>query len=405
MRPTSFASKTTPWRVQIPGRYFPDKKRKTKYFKDPKEAEKFCSNIRKFGLAAVEAVPTATINEHAPLILAAIKKTGGNPERVFEALELLYKTRLNVKGGILAEVLDSFAQSRRGKVSKRTSYDDNSRLNKLAEKFGNAQIIDITEADLHDFFDGLSGHTRSIHKKAKVFFGWARKKGFIAINPMAEIEPREPWNARKDVYQPVIFNRMLRIAAGLEGCRPDKEPTQDFIRLLPWFVISGFCGIRSCEAFRTKLTDDAIKWEDLKFHRNPPFIHIRREIAKGKKRKRNIENRIYVEATRAWLELVPRESEFIVLSTARTLSKLKRKFRDRTGIEFMENALRNSFASYALTSEGKEGVGQLALQMGNSEKICLGFYIETLDPGTGKIWFGLRPDQPANVIPMNSAAA
>ena len=252
----------------------------------------------------------------------------------------------------------------------------------------------------------MPGHTRSTHKTAKVFFKWARKKNFISIDPMASVEPRERWKARKEIYSVETFERMLRIAAGLEGVRPGEEPTKEFIGLLPWMIISGFCGLRSTEAFREKLSEDAIKWSDLYFDRG--FITIRHQVAKRTKRQndeRHIESAAYVEAARAWLALVPRESEFICPTLERTLGNLKAEFESRTGIKFLDNAFRNSFASYTLATEGKKGVGQLALEMGNSEAIAKQFYVRTLEPRTGGAWFGLRPDRPANVVPMTAAAA
>jgi len=261
MNPTPFKSETTPWRVQLPASLSPDGKRKARYFANFKEAERFCNALKKGkGLAEIDgaAAATAELKEHAPLIMAAIAKLG-DPTKVFEAIEFFQKTRLNIKGGILSDVLDAFAEARKGKVAHRTWRDNNSRLNKLGREFGNAQIADITESDLEDFIDGIPGKTRPIHKDLKVFFKWATKKGFISINPMANIEPRERWGARKDIYSVETFERMLRIAAGLEGCQPGEEPTKDFLPLLPWFVISGFCGLRSTEAFRNNLSDDAIK--------------------------------------------------------------------------------------------------------------------------------------------------
>jgi hypothetical protein len=252
----------------------------------------------------------------------------------------------------------------------------------------------------------MPGHTRSTHKTAKVFFKWARKKNFISIDPMASVEPRERWKARKEIYSVETFERMLRIAAGLEGVRPGEEPTKEFIGLLPWMIISGFCGLRSTEAFREKLSEDAIKWSDLYFDRG--FITIRHQVAKRTKRQndeRHIESAAYVEAARAWLALVPRESEFICPTLERTLGNLKAEFESRTGIKFLDNAFRNSFASYTLATEGKKGVGQLALEMGNSEAIAKQFYVRTLEPRTGGAWFGLRPDRPANVVAMTAAAA
>lgn len=408
MNPTPFKSETTPWRVQLPASLSPDHKRKARYFANLPEAKRFCARLKKGeGLAQIDgtAAPAANINEHAPLILAAIAKLG-DPTKVFEAIELYQKIRLNVKGGILSEVASAFAESRRGKVSAETWREDNYRLRKLLAEYGNANILDLTEADLAEFFeDTLKVHPRRIFSTCKVFFAWARQKGFIAVDPMAALKPRVRWGARKDIYPVATFGRMLRIAAGLEACQAGEEPTKMFMPLLPWMIISGFCGLRSCEAFRTAVTDDAIKWDDLKFDRG--FIHIRHDVAKRTKRecdKRNIKSPAYVEAARAWLALCQRESEFIVPAIERTLAGLKRKFEARTGIKFLENAFRNSFASYALTTDAAAGVGQLALEMGNSEAIAKQFYIETLDPRSGVAWFGLRPEAPANVVPMSSAA-
>jgi len=54
MNPTPFRSKTTPWRVQVSGRYFSDGKRKSIYFKTLKEATEFCELLRMFGVGAIQ---------------------------------------------------------------------------------------------------------------------------------------------------------------------------------------------------------------------------------------------------------------------------------------------------------------------------------------------------------------
>src|ERR1700756_349090 len=349
MNPTPFKSKTTPWRVQLPASLSPDRKRKARYFKTEKEAKTFCAQLRKGkGLAELDgAAAIATeLKEHAPVIQAAIAKLGDST-KVFAAIELWEKMRVNIKGGIFSEVVDAFALARKGQVGRRTWSDDNHRLNKLTRVFGEAQIADISQTDLETFFEEMPGHTRSTHKTAKVFFKWATRKGFISIDPMASIEPRQRWKARKEIYSVETFERMLRIAAGLEGVGPGEEPTNDFLPLLPWMIISGFCGLRSTEAFRENLSEDAIKWSDLYFDRG--FIHIRHDVAKRTKREndeRHIETAAYIEAAPAWLPLVPRQSEFICPAIERTLGELKTEFEARTGIKFLDNGFRNSFASY-----------------------------------------------------------
>jgi len=60
-------------------------------------------------------------------------------------------------------------------------------------------------------------------------------------------------------------------------------------------------------------------------------------------------------------------------------------------IHLPENGLRNSFASYFMTARSEAGAGELAREMGNSERIARSFYIRALEPRTGKEWFDCRP--------------
>jgi hypothetical protein len=407
MIPVTFPSKTTPWRVQVPGRFFPNKKRTARYFKTKEAAEDFCRSVKKFGLAAIERQRTsaAEANRYAPLIAFAIAKLGDDPAKLFEAISHFEKTRLNVTAATVREAFEQFSAVRKTKVDKKTWDTDRGRLLKFLAVFEKKQISEITETDLRKFFDGLPGHTRSIYKTMRVFFGWAKDYNLLSVNPMASIKPTEQWGVRNEIYSIETFSRMLRISAGLESCKAGELPTRDFIGLFPWFVLSGFCGIRSCEAFRTDSDSEAICWSDLYFDRG--FLEIREMVAKKTGRKvgdkRHVETAHYLEAAAAWLALAPRANEFIVPFCQRKMQDLKTEFEKRTGIQLLENGLRNSFASYGLTFNGLAGVGKLAMEMGNSEAIAKRFYIRTLQPGTGKAWFNLRPG--TKVVPMSAALA
>jgi hypothetical protein len=407
MIPVTFPSKTTPWRVQVPCRFFANKKRTARYFKTKEAAEDFCRSVKKFGLAAIDqrSAPAAELKEYAPLIAFAIAELGNDPAKLFEAIAHFKATRLNVTAATVREAIEKFSAVRKTKIDKKTWNTDRGRLLKFLAAFEHKQISQITEPDLRKFFDGLPGHTRSIYKTMRVFFGWAKDYNLLSVNPMASIKPTEQWGVRNEIYSADTFARMLRISAGLEPCKAGELPTRDFIGLFPWFVLSGFCGLRSCEAFRTNSDSEAIRWSDLYFDRG--FLEIRETVAKKTGRKvgdkRHVETGHYLEAAAAWLALAPRASEFIVPFCERKIQDLKTEFEKRTGIQLLENGLRNSFASYALTFNGLAGVGKLAMEMGNSEAICKRFYIRTLQPGTGKAWFNLRPG--SKVIPMVEAAA
>lgn len=394
MIPVPFPSKTTPWRVQVPGRFFPNKKRTTRYFKTKEAASDFCRKVDKFGLAAVneQAAPAAELKEYAPLIAYALAELGNDPAQIFEAIAHFKKTRLNVSAATVREAIEQFFAFRKTnpKVGKKTWNADRSRLMGFLREFETRQISQITETDLRKFLDAIPGHSKSIYKTMKVFFGYAKDYNLLSVNPMASIKSDEEWGVRKEVYQVETFERMLRISSGLEPCKAGELATHDFLGLLPWFVLSGLCGLRSCEAFRSDGESDAIRWSDLYLDRG--FIEIREEVAGKGTPQRHIETAHYTQAAAAWLALAPRRQEFIVPFGERKIQELRAEFEKRTGIKLLENGLRNSFASYALTFNGLAGVGKLALEMGNSEAICKRHYVRTLQPGTGRGWFNLRPE-------------
>lgn len=411
MKPTPFPSKTTPWRVMLPARYLG--KRTAKYFATEGLAKEFCRTVKKFGASALEQKSPATVsretNQFDALVRTAIATFGDEPTQLFQAIEHYKKTRLNLTQATVRQAVEEFQKVRTEKKNLKlaTVDSDRYRLLKLVNAFERRQMSEITEVDLRHFFDelGRKMNTRSIYKSVRTLFGWAKKYNYVSENPMLNITPEHQFGVNNDIYTLKEFRRMLHIAAGLEGPKPGKEPTRDFIDMLPWFVLGGFCGLRNCEAFRLSRDADAIRWSDLYFDRG--FIHIREEIAKSTKRnsdERHIERPHALAAAKAWLEFAERKGELMVPWTKRHVQELKRRFTKATGVKFKENALRNSFASYALTYTGLDGVGKLALEMGNSEAIAKRHYIKTLEPGTGKAWFELRPE-PANVVSIHAAAA
>jgi hypothetical protein len=99
-----------------------------------------------------------------------------------------------------------------------------------------------------------------------------------------------------------------------------------------------------------------------------------------------------IDAIQAWLPLVASRNEFICSLSQNSLTALKKEFKEATGLDFAENGLRNSFGTYALCYDGKEGAGSVSLQMGNSESTLLRHYVgERFAEGTGQAWFTLRP--------------
>jgi hypothetical protein len=308
------------------------------------------------------------------------------------------------------EAIEAFQAGRlkAGEITRSTERTDWYRLKKLLPDYGGRQLTEITLAVLTEFFDRVKGNKPSLYASVNKLFEWSRKRGYVLENPAEGFDKKRDigeYGVNNEYYPVPVFKRMLMIAAGLEPVKKGGEPTNALRDLLPLFVVSGFLGLRSCEARRETRAADSIRWSDLHWDAEVPCVEVRPIVAKGKGRVhkgRFIETSHYLEAAKVWLEFYgkPGTDCPIVPWTKRQIQELKRDFKKATGMKFTENGFRNSFATYALTFNGVQGVGKLALEMGDSERICMRHYVRTIAPGSGKAWFELRPFEVVPIAPI-----
>jgi hypothetical protein len=196
----------------------------------------------------------------------------------------------------------------------------------------------------------------------------------------------------KDYYTSDLFRRMLRITAGVEPVTEGGERTTEFRgTLYPWFVASGFLGIRTKEIIRKKVNDDALRWSDCKFNLTKEsakaYVQIRPEVGKGGQDGK-IEAAYGVAAFQAWLPK-PLEDGFVCPALSYQIQAAKKRFTELTGIEFHENGLRNSFATYARSYTQSKVLA--AEQLRNDPAVAKKYYIVILPEPLGREFFGLRP--------------
>lgn len=409
MNPTPFNNKKTRWRVQLPARFDPvNHRRITKYFPNKEAAEKFCVDVRKNGFKALEiTAPVLSQTEETAFSLAVrheLAELGNNPALLHQAVAHFKANVLNVKPATVREAVETFYAHRlellaTGRLKKTTLNGDRERISKFIDRFERMKLVGISAADLNEFIESHGHNGPNVFKSLSVFYSWARKNNYLKENPIRELKASDygDFGVNNEYYPVNTFRRMLRISAGLEPVKPGGELTRDFADLLPYFVLSGFAGLRRCEVVRREHGRDSIKWADLYFDAEIPNIEVRETVAKSTRRKtgdkRHIDFPHAVEAVRAWLALVPKndDADFMVKWTQSKINKLRREFRKRTGIKLLENGLRNSFATYAFSYSGESALGQVSRQMGNSETVVRRHYAKNLPAGTGKAWFDLRP--------------
>jgi hypothetical protein len=84
------------------------------------------------------------------------------------------------------------------------------------------------------------------------------------------------------VSEPKFYSRILRDAAGKEPPAKGQGPTTEYQFLLPYFVLAGLAGIRTCELIRSGPDDPVLAWEDILWTKK--LIYVRHEVAKQSKR-------------------------------------------------------------------------------------------------------------------------
>jgi hypothetical protein len=95
---------------------------------------------------------------------------------------------------------------------------------------------------------------------------------------MANIQPADKWGINAEHLTVASYNRLLRVVAGTEPPSKGLESTTKYQFLLPYFVLGGMAGLRTCELVRSEPADPVLNWEDILWAKN--LIVVRHEVAK-----------------------------------------------------------------------------------------------------------------------------
>ncbi|MEQ1859389.1 MAG: site-specific integrase [Chthoniobacteraceae bacterium] len=249
------------------------------------------------------------------------------------------------------------------------------RLNRFAAEF-KGRIDRVTTHEIEVWLNGLGtgGRTRNNYRNAVLqLFRYARGKRYLPRNEPTAVEDVATAAAGEGEIQ-IYTAPELRL---LLGHAPE--------RLLPFFAIGAFAGLRSQEIMR-------LDWSDIRFEQS--FIEV--SALKAKTASRRLVPLLPVLA--AWLLPLRKRTGHVVGYTRNdVLSEARTRF-CKTGIlikgivfEFTwkPNALRHSFASYRLAD--LKDAARVALEMGNSPSMLFRNYRELVTEDQAKEWFAQTP--------------
>jgi len=248
----------------------------------------------------------------------------------------------------------------------------------LSDRLGSKSMADVSVADLESYLaanDKNGNRTRrNIRASVVTFFRWARQREYLPDGPTAIERTATPIVADTipETYSPAELRTMLA------NVRPD---------YLPWLVVAAFAGVRTDEISPVAGSRKSpLDWSD--FHWDRDIIIVRPETAKTKRR------RVVpiLPALRHWLFAVKKDHGRILDTIPPTkVGRGKGAIAETARLGALiggwkSNALRHSFISYRAALVG---LGQTAMEAGNSEAEARRSYNDAKGKDEAKEWFGV----------------
>jgi hypothetical protein len=370
------------WRVRVPASESETGKRFAKYFVTKEAAEHFVAEHRKTG-----SIQLAELSVEEKHVLGLIRQSQYYAPELLLDIWRAYLIRKQAQANpslTIAELCKAFydRQIKEGRAY-RTIADDRWRLNQFAKAFGDMDSSQCTSADIFRYLEAKPPGTnrRSHFKTLKKLWRWAVQGGRVDADPMSKLQPADEWGVNAEHLAIVFYRRLLLVVAGKEPASKGQEPTTKYQFLLPYFVLGGMAGMRTCELVRSNPGDPVLNWEDILWAKN--LIVVRHEVAK---QTRSRDHKRYVPLEPEAAEILrPLAQEGPVITCCDNHLYIKRReLAHDMRIKLPENCLRNSYATYALTFRS---IGEVAKAMGDAESTVKRFYVQTLEPGVGHEWF------------------
>jgi hypothetical protein len=374
----SFHSGNQKWRVCVPARLTGTGKRKDVFFDDQRVAEKYIADLladrEEHGKHAITAEDRHWIN--------VVRHELGDVAKLREVLDHWHRTGAGVTSITAGKAATEFlAWEMARKLDQETKYDISWRLHAFADHFGDRQLFQLTAGDvekwLRCYTEGWA--RRSMWKRIKPLFAHAKRHRWLQVNPLDDLLPPETPSARREVYTPEQYVKLLTAAFEMES---------DALWL--YLLLSGNAFLRVQELVRRHGDEPVLEWENLLWDRGK--ILVPEETAKSTKRKSGNERLIPLHQNiHDWLVTfrhgpVPTSGRVVDCSVGH-FGELLKQLHAKAGVPFIKNGMRKSGISYYLARYPETGIGQLSIWAGNSESSCRQHYLKMLTEEEGIAWF------------------
>jgi len=204
-------------------------------------------------------------------------------------------------------------------------------------------------------------------------FNWARAQGYL---PKGQPTEADDVGRAKDRGGEIGIFTPKQMALIMKKAPPAHSL---------YLSLGAFAGLRRREIER-------LEWEDVNFERG--------HIIVGKQKSKTATRRLVPIQPNLMQWLAPYKGrEGSVISGTKSVEAFI-AFVKEQGIDWPDNALRHSYATYRLAATAD--AARVALEMGNSPAKLFSNYRELADEHDAAAWFAISPKRPKNVVAMAS---
>jgi integrase len=311
--------------------------------------------------------------------LRAQEELGRYGKSLGDAIEFyLAHLRATQKHITFKALMDEYLESRKrlGRTENHRK-DMRLRLKRVAETFGERPVRGITMNELEDWLHSLKLKPKTVNNfrsRLNVLLNYGVKRGYLENNPAADIEKITDIGEPVGIFTPEAIETLLAAANG---------------HLRAALVLQAFCGLRVSETLR-------LHWENVRLERRHVLVPARKSKT-AQRRLVTISHNLaewlvpYLDRSpdaKVWPEAY--HHYFIAIA----------KLSSKTGVRWVPNGLRHSFASYHLAKHNNANL--LALQLGHTTtELIFSNYSEVVTPEEAERYWQIRPSQGAsNIVPL-----
>lgn len=294
---------------------------------------------------------------------------------------------------MVGQVVEEFIAAKEANGLSRTYIDDAKwRLARFAGDF-QTPISHVCTRDIEEWLRKLTiglVARNNFRRHIITLFNFARRRGYL---------PRDRETEAKWLEKPKLKSRPIQIFSPQE-LRELLDAADGQAKLA--IIIGAFTGIRSAEILR-------LRWEN--FNWEEGVIDI------GCDQTKTASRRLVpiLGPLAAWISPYVKKhgpvvqyslavclAEAFATAAKKTTAARRKADPEAEPFRWKQNALRHSYASYRLAVTND--VAQVSLELGNSPQKVFSNYRKVVTRGQAEAWFGVLPEIPDNVVPLNSGS-